>query len=103
MPTKRRRHAVTETPLVEAALNELRGETNEEVVLSELVVLGAREKLARVRAERADVVALRKRLADQIRSGDLPVGVDAADEVRRTGWSRPQPDWSPLSRRPSGR
>jgi hypothetical protein len=89
MPTKRRRHAITETPPVEAALEELRHELgNDRIELSELVVLGARAKLAQVRSEREDAATLRRRLADRVRSRSLPVDRDAAAEVRRSGWSR---------------
>jgi hypothetical protein len=90
MPTKHRRHAVTETPLVQAALDELRGEPGgDRVKLGELVILGAREKVAQLRAERGDTAALRQRLADRIRRGDIPADRAAADEVRRAGWARP--------------
>jgi hypothetical protein len=89
MPTKRRRHAITETPPVQAALDELRRELGtDRIELPELVVLGAREKLAQVRGQREDAAALRLRLADRVRSRTLPVDRDAADEVRRSGWAR---------------
>lgn len=89
MPTKRRRHAITETPLVEAALDELRGALGtDRVELNELVVLGAAAKLASIRAERDSAAGLRRRLADRIRSRSLPVDLDAAERVRRTGWAR---------------
>lgn len=49
MPTKRPRHGITETPLVQAALDELRKELRDQRLdLGELVVLGAREKLLRL-------------------------------------------------------
>jgi hypothetical protein len=90
MPTSRPRHAITETPPVQAALDELRQELGtERIQLGELVVLGANAKLAELRAERDDRVARRRRLADRIRSRQLPaVDRDAAEEVRRTGWAR---------------
>jgi hypothetical protein len=89
MPTKRRRHAITETPPVEAALDELRRELGtDHVELGELVILGAAAKLASIRVERDSDAALRRRLADRIRSRSLAVDVDAADLVRRTGWAR---------------
>jgi hypothetical protein len=89
MPTKRRRHAITETPPVQAALDELREAIgNDRVEMGELVILGAQEKLARLRAERDDTAALRRRLADRIRRGDIPADTTAADEVRRAGWAR---------------
>jgi hypothetical protein len=90
VPTRRRRHAITETPSVQAALDELRRALGaDRVELGELVILGAQEKLARVQAERADTAALRGRLADRIRRRDIPADRAAADTVRRTGWARP--------------
>ena len=69
MPTKRRRHAITETPLVQAALDELRQELGEDSVeLGELVVLGAGVKLEAIRSERLGDAAKRRRLADRVRS-----------------------------------
>ena len=89
MPTKRRRHAITETPPVQEALDELRAALGgERVELGELVILGAQEKLARVRAEREDTSALRRRLAERVRRRDIPAESAAAHEVRRTGWAR---------------
>jgi hypothetical protein len=89
MPTRRRRHAITETPPVQAALDELRQALGEDrVEMGELVILGAQEKLARVRADRDDAAALRRRLADRIRRREIPADRAAADEVRRAGWAR---------------
>jgi hypothetical protein len=89
MPTKRRRHAITETPAVEAALDELRGEIGEaRIELGELVILGARQKTAQLRAEGDHSAARRRKLADRIRRRDIPADRAAADEVRRTGWAR---------------
>jgi hypothetical protein len=90
VPTRRRRHAITETPPVQAALDELRQALgSERVEMGELVILGAQEKLARVRAEQGDAAALRQRLADRVRRREIPVDRAAADEVRRSGWARP--------------
>lgn len=90
MPTKRRRHALTETSQVHAALEELRQELGlDHVDLPELVVLGAREKLARLRADKAEPAAVRRRLARRVRERHIPVDVAAADEVRATGWAQP--------------
>lgn len=90
MPTQHRRHAITETPPVKAALDELRGELGEgRIEFGELVILGARQKAAQLRAERDDMVARRRELASRIRRGDVPVDRAAADEVRRAGWARP--------------
>lgn len=89
MPTSRRRHAITETPPVEAALDELRRELGtDRVELGELVVLGAAAKLASVRAEREGDARLRRRLADRVRSRSLPVDVHAAEFARQAGWAR---------------
>lgn len=89
VPTRRRRHAITETPPVQAALDELRQALGDDrVEMGELVILGAREKLARVRADRDDAAALRRRLADRIRRREIPADRVAADEVRRAGWAR---------------
>jgi len=88
MPTKRRRHAITETPPVQAALDELRRELGkDDLELAELVILGAREKLERLRAG-DERVALRRQLADRIRTREVPVDSRAAEEVRRSGWAR---------------
>jgi hypothetical protein len=89
MPTKLRRHAITETPPVQAALDELRAELGaQRLELGELVVLGARAKLTAVRAERSGNEALRRRLAHRVRSRELSADVEAADAVRRSGWAR---------------
>jgi hypothetical protein len=89
MPTKHRRHAITETPPVKAALDELRQELDSDrVPLGELVILGANAKVAELRAERDDKAAGRRRLADRIRARDLPaVDREAAEEVKRL-WAR---------------
>jgi hypothetical protein len=90
MPTKHRRHAVTETPSVKAALDELRDELGEaRLELGELVILGAHQKLAQLRAEREGMAARRRQLADRIRRRDIAANRAAADEARRAGWARP--------------
>jgi hypothetical protein len=89
VPTTRRRHAITETEPVQAALDELRRELGtDRVELGELVVLGAAAKLAALRAQRAGDVALRRRLADRVRARETLVDRDAAEVVRRSGWAR---------------
>lgn len=89
MPTKRRRHAITETPPVQAALDELRGELgSDRVEMGELVVLGAHAKLTALRADRQGRKDLRRRLAERVRSRELPVSREAAEEVRASGWAR---------------
>ncbi|HVS28349.1 MAG TPA: hypothetical protein VHE14_02290 [Solirubrobacteraceae bacterium] len=89
MPTTRRRHAITETPEVQAALDELRRELRtDRVELGELVVLGAGAKLATLRARREGDATLRRQLADRVRSRTVAVDRNAADEVRASGWAR---------------
>ncbi len=89
MPTTRKRHTITETPPVEEALDELRGLVDGQVNLAELVVIGARTKAAALRTENAEVAALRKQLAARILRRDIHVDLDAAEEVRCSGWARP--------------
>ena len=75
---------------MQAALDELRSALGDErVELGELVILGAQEKLARIRGESDETAALRSRLADRVRRRDIPADRAAADEVRRSGWARP--------------
>jgi hypothetical protein len=89
VPTKRRRHAITETEPVQAALDELRRELgSDRVELGELVVLGAGVKLAALRAQDNSDVALRRRLADRVRARQPLADRDAAELVRRSGWAR---------------
>jgi len=89
VPTKRRRHAITETPPVEAALDELRRELGgERVDLGELVILGAAAKLEALRDERGGGEALRRSLAARVRARRPLVDRRLADEVRREGWAR---------------
>lgn len=89
MPTTRPRHTITETPPVEAALNELRSKLGEgeRIDFAELVTLGARYKARGLRADSDEDRAARKRLADMIRNRSIPIDVDiaAADEVKRLG------------------
>jgi hypothetical protein len=90
MPTRHRRHAITETPPVQAALDALREEMGDaRIDFGELVTLGARQKAAQLRASRDDAEARRRALAERIRRRDVPVDPAAADEVRRAGWARP--------------
>jgi hypothetical protein len=88
MPTKRRRHAITETPPVKEALDELRRELGtDRVPLAEVVILGAEEKVRRLRSERDEAAAAGRQVAEWIRTRTVPVDPEAADEVRRTGWT----------------
>ena len=89
MPMNRRRHFVTGTPRVEAALSQLRNELgSERIDLSEILVLGAGRKLEQIREQRADNAALRRSLAARMRARTLPLDTDAAARVRVTGWTR---------------
>ena len=89
MPTKRRRHAITETPRVQRALEPLRERLRGgRVDLGELVVLGAEAKLAALEAEEAETNAARGWLAERILAGEPLADPDAAAEVRSRGWSR---------------
>ena len=53
------------------------------------MILGARQKVAELRAARNDAGERRKQLADSVRRRAVPVDRSAADEVRRAGWARP--------------
>jgi hypothetical protein len=76
---------VTETPPVQEALDELRAELGDDKVpMGELVVLGARAKLAELRAEREDVIRRRRRLADRIRNREVLGDPALADEAKRS-------------------
>jgi hypothetical protein len=90
MPTRHRRHAITETPPVKAALDELRDQLGDaRIELGELVILGAHQKVAQLRAEQDDTESRRRQLAARIRRREVLVDRAAADEVRRSGWARP--------------
>jgi hypothetical protein len=88
VPTTRPRHTITETPPVQAALDELRAKLGEgeRIDFAELVALGARVKARRLSdlGEVADRAV--NELAEWIRSGDgLAMDVAAAEEVKRLG------------------
>ena len=53
MPTTRPRHTITETPPVQAALDQLREREGERIDFAELVTLGAEVKVRRLAAEDA--------------------------------------------------
>lgn len=89
MPTRHKRHAITETPRVKQALDPLRTELNgERLDLAELVVIGAEAKLGQMRGEREQRDATLKRLADKLRNRELHLDPDLADEVKRIGLPR---------------
>lgn len=84
MPTTRPRHTITETPPVQAALDELRSKLSEgeSVDFAELVTLGAQVKARRLGAQsKADRAAL-DRLIGMVRTRSIPVDVEAAEEVK---------------------
>lgn len=89
MPTTRPRHTITETPPVQAALDDLRAKLGEDerIDFAELVTLGAEVKVRRMATEDAAAIAARRRLAEMIRTGSFRYGVDveAADQVKRLG------------------
>jgi hypothetical protein len=87
VPTTRPRHTITETPPVQAALDELRAKLNGEPIdFAELVVLGARAKARRLPDEDERTRAALEDLADWIRNGTGPkLDIAAADEVKRLG------------------
>jgi hypothetical protein len=91
MPTTRRRHAITETPPVQEALDELREVLgSDRVPMNDVVVRGAREIAAELREDKREKARRLNRLADRIRSREgFDVDFEAAEEVRRTGWARP--------------
>jgi hypothetical protein len=72
---------------VQEALDELRAKLNgERVDFGELVILGARAKARRLKADDAEARAAAKELADWIRNGNPGmVDIAAADEVKHLG------------------
>lgn len=86
VPTRHPRHAVTETPPVRAALDELRSR-GIDFTLGELVVRGAEARLAESAQESARQ-ELRARLAAALRDGTHGLDPAALDEARASGWTR---------------
>ncbi|MDQ3090128.1 MAG: hypothetical protein M3R46_00400 [Actinomycetota bacterium] len=85
MPTTRRRHAITETPAVQAALDELRAELGSDGLdMADLVIRGAREKVAETRAADEGRVRAREKLAQWVLVGDIPGDPTAALEARES-------------------
>jgi hypothetical protein len=87
VPTTRPRHTITETPPVQAALDELRSKLGEgqRIDFAELVTLGAQAKARCLSEESPTARAARKRLIDEVLHGDGPVDIGAAEEVKRLG------------------
>lgn len=54
----------------------------------ELVVLGAEEKMRRIRAAREQGDSLRQAEAQRIRDQRGDIDIAAADEVKQAGWAR---------------
>lgn len=80
---------ITETPAVKTALDALRERLDgERVDLAELVTLGAVVKVQQLDELDEETVARRRRVSEWILSGDAPVDLEAADYVRRHGWTR---------------
>jgi hypothetical protein len=85
VPTTRPRHTITETPPVQAALNELRSR-GERIDFAELVTLGAEVKARRLAADDEETNRALREIAEWIRTGNGPkVDIEAADEVKRLG------------------
>lgn len=92
MPTKRRRHSITETPRVEAALNRLRAQMQtDRLELGDLVVRGAEAKLAELENQGERDAELRRRLADRIREGRINVDPEIAKQARASWIPRDVP------------
>ncbi len=89
MPTRHRRHAITETPKVKAVLDPLREEVGQDRLdWGELVLLGAEEKMRQIKRSRARGESLRQAEAQRIRAQSGAIDIEAADEVKRAGWAR---------------
>jgi hypothetical protein len=87
VPTRHARHSVTETPPVREALDALR-RRGEPVLMGDLVIRGARERLRELEAERDDEARkaeLRHQLVERLHTGE-GIDADAAYEVREHGW-----------------
>ncbi len=89
MPTKHKRHSVTETPRVKAALDELRSaRPGERIDLAELVILGARRKAQEQEISNDERRRRIDALVERVRTGNTGVDPQAAQRVRREGWNR---------------
>lgn len=86
MPTTRPRHTITETPPVQAALDELRREVGEDrIELPDLVIRGARDKIREMRTQGTAARQARQRLARRIRAGEELPDPAIADEAKNAG------------------
>jgi hypothetical protein len=87
MPTTRPRHTITETPPVQAALDELRRELGEDrIELPDLVIRGARERLREVRAQHNDDRRRLDGLLEAMETGAVKLDPARAEEAR-SAWS----------------
>jgi hypothetical protein len=87
VPTARPRHTITETPPVQAALDELRRELGDgQVELPDLVIRGARERLRELRAEHVDSDRRLDGMLEAIETGEVRLDPALAEEARRA-WS----------------
>jgi hypothetical protein len=85
VPTTRPRHTITETPPVQAALDELRSK-GARIDFAELVTLGAEIKARRLADEDGETNRACEEIAEWIRTGNGPkVDIEAADEVKHLG------------------
>lgn len=87
MPTKRRRHMITETERIKWVLDELRRiQGGEKVDFGDLVIRGAEDKIRELRASPEVARRVRDEIAEWIRSGNGPkVDLKAAEEVKYLG------------------
>jgi hypothetical protein len=76
---------------VEEALDELRALMGtDRLPLGDILILGAQTRASALREEQSDKARRLNRLADRIRNREgFDVDLEAAEEVRRTGWARP--------------
>jgi hypothetical protein len=90
MPTSRKRHMITETDEVGAALERVRqADPSHTINLAELVVLGAQRKVDLIEGEQGDDerrAELRERFLSRTRTG---AGIDweALQDVHDRGWA----------------
>jgi hypothetical protein len=88
VPTKRKRHSVTETDEVGVALRRVEAATGTRPDLAELVVLGSEVKISKATEHRERDQAqaqLRARFLERTRTGE-GIDLDALDRVRAAGW-----------------
>jgi hypothetical protein len=76
---------------VQEALDELRALMGtDRLPLGDILILGAQTRASALREEQSDKARRLNRLADRIRNREgFDLDLEAAEEVRRTGWARP--------------